>query len=817
MNRKVLQRMIWKDARTAGSLAIATPCLIVGFYFLLMLFGGMGNVNSQGIMSLAYAIWFLLPMLIAWGAPALLVGGEEESGSLAWLQTLPAGWRSIAGSKLLVTTACLLLSWIVATTCFMIYWSLLSDYQINRIRQYGGLPDPFWVHLVGAVTLSLAVMLSSFTTAYWFRSPITALVALVPLLTAVVWGAMYTTVVVIPASQLHRSPEAVAQNSFAKLAAIVAAWLMILLLASLFAAWRRLTWPESQRPIRPAVDELAADAFRPPRYIASSMVIASMAGRPKKTAALLWQQFRPIRWQFLLLTAAAIFGALLTGLPSRDVVMFGTLICSFALQMIAALTFYSDSVRKRCQFLYDRGISPTLVWATRVGPTLLATTVALAVAIVAGVVHDWVEIGGGSTIHWDVRLTVIVSTGFAAFALSQLVSQWSPRPTLTFFAGPVFVQMAAIVLAALLIFYTRASSVLLLSAAILLFASWKLMPKWMAGEKGKPYLVPFFGYIALALFLPYVVVLGVRWSTTPPEQTEWRGEMVSMQLPSRDGGVVQILDPAFAIRLDSYATSATVEQAGRADRIAKELADANSIGAHVSFKELLQIVGNISESSLVLRHDFQQRSRSAYGKIHVYPAAEGWEGWRNQQFDAVRVLLKWSRETRQQAVDGRADFNVLLGVAEMADLIAAKVLTAYVEQDGMTDQIRELVQSMPDAELIKQSRRNSLIRSWREFQSQTLGRRFGGEYSHVPTQWWLGIERTRADRYVDELCKYMLDQWNSDQNFKSPGAMEKLQFLESEAYLLDPDYGFGSDPWHGPELSERIAVTIEVDALTSQL
>lgn len=183
MNRRILQRMIWKDARTLRTLAIATPALIVGFFVLLELFAGVSHVGTER-MGLAYAIWMLLPMLIACGAPAVLIGGEEESGSLAWLQTLPAGWKTITASKLLVTSVCLLLAWAVATICFLAYWSALSDDWIDRIRQSSGLPEPFWIHCAGAVALSIAVMLSSFTTAYWFRSPITALVTLVPLVVA---------------------------------------------------------------------------------------------------------------------------------------------------------------------------------------------------------------------------------------------------------------------------------------------------------------------------------------------------------------------------------------------------------------------------------------------------------------------------------------------------------------------------------------------------------------------------------------------------------------------------------------------------------
>uniref|UniRef100_UPI003561F480 hypothetical protein n=1 Tax=Stieleria sp. TaxID=2795976 RepID=UPI003561F480 len=604
MNRKVMQRMIWKDARTVKTLAIATPALVVGFFVMLELFTGLTHVGTER-MGLAYAIWMLLPMLIACGAPAVLIGGEEESGSLAWLQTLPAGWKSIATSKLLVTSVCLLLAWAVATLCFLAYWSAMSDYWIDRIRQSSGLPEPFWIHCAGAVALSIAVMLSSFTTAYWFRSPITALVALVPLLIAAIWGVTYLAVVILPAAQFRGPPHRVIEQNFGTFALLIVSALLVLTGLSLFAAWRRLTWPESRRA-RQSMGEMSTGAFRPPPEVTSSKLAGAMIfGRPRPLLALLWLQMRPIRWQLVLLTMVAIAGALITGSSSDEMLVVGHSIYILPLFLIAALTFYGDSVRKRCLFLYDRGISPTMVWLTRVGPTLCVTAIILAIIVLAGMYREASDADRELRWSWDNRLTITVMVVFAGFALTQLVSQWSPRPTLAFFAGPVFVQLAAFVLAGLLMFYTRASAVLLLSSVILLLASWRLTPKWMAGEKGKEYVVPMIGFIVAALFLPYVVVLGARYATTPAPRITWRQQMYSIELPRVDptADKVAILDPAYVRRIETLAMQATVSPEGRDDRIAKELAATDSIGRHLSFKEVMQIIKVRSDYPLHLHQD----------------------------------------------------------------------------------------------------------------------------------------------------------------------------------------------------------------------
>ncbi|MCS7470540.1 hypothetical protein NZK35_28140 [Stieleria sp. ICT_E10.1] len=816
MNRRILQRMIWKDARTLRTLAIATPALIVGFFVLLELFAGVSHVGTER-MGLAYAIWMLLPMLIACGAPAVLIGGEEESGSLAWLQTLPAGWKTITASKLLVTSVCLLLAWAVATICFLAYWSALSDYWIDRIRQSSGLPEPFWIHCAGAVALSIAVMLSSFTTAYWFRSPITALVTLVPLVIAAIWGVMYAAVVILPSAQFHGPPHRVIQQNLGTFALLIVVALLVLTGLSLFAAWRRLTWPESRRAGR-AIGEVSTGAFRPPQDVVSSKLAGAMIfGRPRPLLALLWLQVRPIRWQLVLLTVVAIAGALITGSSSEEMLLVGHSICILPLFMIAALTFYSDSVRKRCLFLYDRGISPTGVWLTRVGPTLCVTAIILASLVLAGVYRDAADADHGVAWSWDNRLTITVMIVLAGFALTQLVSQWSPRPTLAFFAGPVFVQLAAFVLAGLLMFYTRASAVLLLSSAILLLASWRLTPKWMAGEKGKDYVVPMIGFIVAALILPYVVVLGARYTTTPAPPIAWRQQMYSIELPRVDptADKVAILDPAYVRRLETLVLKAVVSPEGRDDRIAKELAATDSIGQHLSFKEVMQIINVRSYYPLQFHQNDARSNLAAYLEPHVYPPTPRLADAREKQFDAVRVLLKWSRLTREQAVSGGANFNVLMGVAEISDLVAARVLVAYVEQDGVTHQLKELIQLVPDEKLVRESRRNSLIRSWRQYQSKAIGEQFAGEYSHKPTQWWLAVERTRADRYVDELCRFLLDRWLSDGNSAFGGELAELQRLEREAYLVSGQAI--SKYFEDPELSDRVSIAVDADAWMDQL
>lgn len=815
MNGKVLLRMMWKDARTLRTLAIATPVMTVVFYFLLILFAGMSGYRTER-MSVAYAIWFMLPMLIAYGAPAVLVGGEEESGSLAWLKTLPASWRSITASQLTVTTFCLAFSWLVGTICFLAYWTSMSETVIQRARAEGGIPEPFWIHLAWVVAFSLALMLSSFLTAYLFRSPITGLLAVIPVMIVVLGILANIAGAIIPPEQLRGPSAVVTENVFGVFSFLSLIGLAFLLSATLLAAWRRLTWPESRRRFRFAASAAAA-AYRPPSNEISMRSIPSIIkGRPTPWRALLWLELAPIRWYIILLLLIAFFGGAITLLSGQGSTVVGNMLCGISLSMIASFTFYSDSVRKRRVFLYDRGISPAKVWWTRVGTMFVLAMLAVMPAIVAFVFHDWLLSEGQASLRLDWITLSIVTIVIGVFSLTQLVSQWTPRPALAFFTGPVLVTMTTMVHAALFFTYPRAIPVLFLSSAILLFASWRLTPKWMSGETTRGYVGAFIGYILLAAVLPYFLVLGHRSITTPKQRVTWRQEMMSMELPKpdEDAARVSILDPAFVRRLESMATSPAVDTEGRFERMQQEWEATDSVGKHSSFKEILKVVSPAYDYQLEYHQDFAQNNLSTYLTPHVYPATQEYESARKTQFDAIRILLKWSTMTRKQAVQGKANFNVVIGVAEHADLVALHALMAYANAEGLTDELEELVELMPTRELVLQSRRYSLIRSWRSYQDNQFNRRFAGCYVAQPNAWWLGVERKRSDRYIDELCVLTLDQWESGQNFQSPESIEQLKRFAHEAYLTDP---MPISAHYNQPLVERLNVLIESDRLRKEL
>lgn len=96
----MIRHLLWKDVVTLKLLFVAVSISIFVAAVCLVIVS-MADRDSSYSNHFA-SCWLLMPNLLALGAPAILVGSEEEQGSLSWLKTLPVRWQSIADSKLLI-------------------------------------------------------------------------------------------------------------------------------------------------------------------------------------------------------------------------------------------------------------------------------------------------------------------------------------------------------------------------------------------------------------------------------------------------------------------------------------------------------------------------------------------------------------------------------------------------------------------------------------------------------------------------------------------------------------------------------------------
>ncbi|MGB7344239.1 MAG: hypothetical protein WBD20_08490, partial [Pirellulaceae bacterium] len=174
----VLRSLLWKDAKTVTPLLIMAGAGIVLFNVVALVGTMFSSASPRSDTFLM--IWVLMPNLVALGAPALLVGGEEESGTLAWLRTLPVRWQNIVNAKFLVAAASVVLTWIVASLGLALVLSM------GISRAHSDFDELITILGISKLLFFSALLLTlSFVCAYGFRSPILALLVLAPLVTAV--------------------------------------------------------------------------------------------------------------------------------------------------------------------------------------------------------------------------------------------------------------------------------------------------------------------------------------------------------------------------------------------------------------------------------------------------------------------------------------------------------------------------------------------------------------------------------------------------------------------------------------------------------
>ena len=726
MNLRVLRHLLWKDARSVQPLVISAVLAIASLYALLFIYAKTTNDLFTEQTSIGYTIWVLIPTLFAFSLPAFLIGSEEESGALAWLRTLPAHWKAIALSKFLLAIGYTSLVWSLSTIAFGLFWATIPANTLEMADRLSGVPEPWYLHLLGQFALALALLLVSLITSYLFRSPITALVLVLPaMVLLLVAFAQSAALVVGPTPPLDT-------KEWVILIALYGATIVLLLAVKTWAAYRRIVAPESNLRHRLTKSGTTNNAYRPPHSTAAT---AGHFLRPSPTFALTWQFLRQSRWSLIGFTIAACIGVVVAHVFSVNPNDAGWMILATNLAIVSSIAipcfaFYGDSARGRSQFLADRGIAPSLVWLTRVGPPAICALLIMSALLIM----RWL------TPHPSISMlsvTVIAAFGYAA---CQFISQWVSRPVLAFFAAPAVLCVAGLVFAILLDAYPNWIPVLLVSTALLWFASWRLTPSWMSRPSIPKADWRFLGYATLALALPFCIVLGTRWATMPSVDSSWRQRMVEFDFPSSGRDRVAIL--AQSPLSDRQASSVFERQRDETylQNIEDELKDTEAVGGHVSFQDLIwdasaRNVGQVSQEQEPLTE--QEHTEAA--------------------IRSVRVFLKWSNVVREEAIAGRVRFYVLERTAEKAQQIAVELLTQLIERQGMTAEIAELCKQLPDSNLVRESRRSALVVEWRS----TRGFQCFGAFRMSVDSWSNFLERPRGTRYAEKAIRLAMERWGA--------------------------------------------------------
>lgn len=733
-----MKHLLWKDARTIQPLIIALVFGIVLINVIVLMVMLMDRNQSA---SPFVSLWILMPNLLALGAPALLVGTEEETGTLGWLRTLPVSWRKVADAKLVVAGLSLLIVWVVATlVLFLVRVRFSNPLEMANLSFFRMSENTAYTDQILSVSgiaylmfFSCLLLLCGFITAYLFRSALAALIAVVPLIACVSVSIGAIGRLVVVGDLFDRgTPVEPTLGQLYLLAVIGVGLLVVLWTVQRWLASRRLAEPRTNVISNALESTPSRSAYRPPISVVGS-------GRPPLWRALLWQQFRQVGLPAIGLSLLIAGCQFFAGQRSVDSSIMLLLIALFSC-WLGGLTFYGDNVKRRSLFFADRGYSPHFIWWTR----LLFPGVCCLALIAFG--------------YFLEPLTYLASTmGVVvgvSFAMGQLASQWrAERPVLVFFLAPLY-SIAMIAVPLIFVGRYEAGWSYVAMIPVLLFASWRLTNRWITRSGGFDYSWRSVGYSALAIALPVVLVLGQRYASVPDVMTDWREstrasyQAMMSSPPSTGIPVHQRIDASSFQRLGYSHVLASLSDGEVREVLDAEL-KSDRIGQHISLDDLSEIL------SARKRKSYEVKTQSI----------------------ATQVLLKWSTEVRELAVRGEVELSLLEDSAELSEYFAVQWLQDYRGPSKF-----ELVDRIPSQKLRRDSRRGALLRDWFHYQQsewkQVAPRYWSKKFRNYPVgdgHLWLSFERERADRFVDEWAKLMLAQIdNLPENQQAPEFRKRL-------------------------------------------
>lgn len=487
-HQAIMRRLVWKDIITIKPLVLAGAICVVLFNLLALMIWHVNDGSTVDLFQASIAMWIAMPNFVALGAAAMLVGTEEDSGTMNWLRTLPVRWQQVAAAKLSVAVAAVLLTTVLST---LVFWLIYLRWEFAGIPSVSG-DINVWSVLVSAF-FTLLLLLLGFVATYLIRPPVMALIALVP-----VYGAVATLcgIFAVEFERINREA-APLYLVFAGVSVLFVSWLLQQLLAR-----RRLLLPLESVFARAAAAIPSSSDFRP-----SALPVHS---RPSEVVSLLWQQLRQTGPLCItLLLASTLSWIMYCGTRRHGIEFYhifggvAPLLIMLSASWFGAIVFYSDNVNRRCGFFADRGISPSRVWWTRMLPpsiALLLLTVAVgSVALTVG--NDgWFGVGSNSL--------PFIAVGIVLFAFGQLVSQWSHRPILAFFAAPAYAAVSLSPAFYLMGYFHEGIESIVLVVPVLLFASWRLTSHWLEGDNDRAYTARVIGYTAVAVLMPCLWIAG---------------------------------------------------------------------------------------------------------------------------------------------------------------------------------------------------------------------------------------------------------------------------------------------------------------------
>ena len=772
----MMRHLLWKDAMTARALLLAVLIGILGAAVCLVLVSPL--MNEADAASVFVSFWILMPNLFAIGVPAILVGNEEERGTLLWLRTLPVRWQSIADAKLLVALGGLVTCWLGSSLVLISGGMLVTDKFSPFAEEMISLEGVLYL-----ACFSVMLMLLGFVTAYLFRSPVAGLLAVVPLIGGVTYLFEILTRWILT-GQINYGGALTDPTFSEQLALGVATLGGMIFVASLqrMLARRRLNRMVGRSWSKRLNSSSTGVAYKPP--------VAVIAPRASTAKVLVWQQIRQCWHLGLLILLTSVSYMLLSYGFRRDRWNWSAnaweslipLFLGLAAIWLGVLVFYGDNFKNRRSYFADRGFTVNVIWWTRLSAPFFML-VALIVFLL--VLHPDTD----TLLRVDLHSTGLSLAGaiielVTCFAFGQLVCQWIRRPALAFFAGPAFAVIPAIILMLFASMYPNYAWWIMISALVMLFGSWQLTGAWIenphrdGNDAGgirrciqwlkKPE-VRAVSYVLLAILCPLVIVASLRVSTTPVLRAQWRQRLLAAPVPEpktypngrpiyRNLHAEKYSTYAFADKSERSADQLDADERNECLKLLREELASDEIGSRVS-REDIQWLLELNTPTLTGGENLDSDLRLL----------------------ATEVLLDWSNRIRQQVCEGEMSCMDLM-FAERCEYDASIALFDMYDQTGMTRPLARVLSQIPSAELRQESRRVALLGEWQVYNRQSWWVGEGKSMQAAPKN-FLGFpvalmrsaipyERQRADRNVDEITYLLLKLC------EQPSDADHLQFQE---------------------------------------
>ncbi|GAA5509863.1 hypothetical protein [Novipirellula caenicola] len=730
-----MKQLLWKDVLTLRPLVIAVVAGIL--LFQLFITAGQYVFNDAPLDIDPYLlVWILMPNLMALGAPAMLVGNEEEAKTFLWLRTLPVRWQRIVDVKFAVGLVALLVVWAIASLVLAVVVLLIDDSSSPMADDV--------IHPIGVARLlffSVLLLICGFITAYLVRSPIGGLILLIPVIVVTSWFAVgVIQTILFGHFDTYGSLSNVSTRDFQKAAIFAIGYLVVLWGVQRLLGRRRLvsvdrapllTSNEIVRPYQPPVERIF--------------------NRPNPVFALLWQHVEQSKWLMGTLTVIGLIVLLFWyAHPSRlddGMQVLSQVAMATIASWLGALAFYGDTVRSRSVYFADHGIRRSVVWGTRIGPPLACCLLLAGISV------------------WMTGAVTMAAIMLAAFAFGQLAATVTPRATLGLLTAPIYPAFGLSILVPFFGLYPNYVYTVIFIFPVLLLATWRLTNRWLEQRRDVWFQWTVVAFVLIAFVTPMVMVAGLRYSSMPSIDPQWRSEMFQRSLAISNLQTKSTLESSSQAVL--VAPFETVyhepEFSSLNDRLLAELNELQEIGDEVKFGEI---------HALFRANEIHLRQQG----LTVDEVAE-------MKRNALKVMAAWATAVRQNAVQATSSFGTVSLVADFGE----EFLLRYIDTiEGTDEQIAEIVSRIPDQELRRASRAVVLVQAWDEYQrgrwtkvtpdAWRYERRFADVLLNSPAT-FLSLERARSDRFLDKAVRLTLDQLEHELPRKgSPAFAQRAEY-----------------------------------------